>query len=69
MHVSIDNYAQWDRTLNVIVAPSFPIIELEGLLIQHPLVNDVAVVSRYSNEKMTELPLAFIVLKAGTTPS
>lgn len=50
------------------VAPA----ELEGLLLDHPQVEDAAVVGVYKNEIASEVPLAFIVLrehaqKDGTT--
>jgi 4-coumarate--CoA ligase len=40
------------------VAPA----QLEGLLLAHPAVNDVAVIGVYSEEQATELPRAYIVL-------
>jgi 4-coumarate--CoA ligase len=39
------------------VAPA----QLEGLLLGHPAVNDVAVIGVYSKEKATELPRAYVV--------
>ena len=45
------------------VAPA----QLEGLLLAHPAVNDVAVVGLYSREKATELPRAYIVPADGYT--
>ena len=39
------------------VAPA----ELEGLLISHPKINDVAVVGVYNKEQATEVPRAYIV--------
>lgn len=46
------------------VAPA----QLEGLLLGHPAVNDVAVVGVYSKERATELPRAYIVPAEGHTP-
>lgn len=43
------------------VAPA----QLEGLLLGHPGVNDVAVVGVYSRERATELPRAYIVPAKG----
>ena len=43
------------------VAPA----QLEGLLLRHPAVNDVAVVGVYSKERATELPRAYVVLAEG----
>lgn len=43
------------------VAPA----QLEGLLLSHPAVNDVAVIGIYSEERATELPRAYIVLASG----
>jgi 4-coumarate--CoA ligase len=43
------------------VAPA----QLEGLLLGHPAVNDVAVVGVYSRERATELPRAYVVPAKG----
>ncbi|KIV78442.1 hypothetical protein PV11_10162 [Exophiala sideris] len=43
------------------VAPA----QLEGLLLAHPAVNDVAVVGVFSEDRATELPRAYIVLAQG----
>ncbi|KAJ2370540.1 hypothetical protein H4S02_000059 [Coemansia sp. RSA 2611] len=43
------------------VAPA----ELEGVLMQHPLVADCAVAGVFDKERQTELPRAFLVLRAG----
>lgn len=43
------------------VAPT----QLEGLLLGHPAVDDVAVIGVYSRERATELPRAYIVLSKG----
>lgn len=45
------------------VAPA----QLEGLLLGHPAVNDVAVIGVYSKERVTELPRAYIVPAQGHT--
>ena len=45
------------------VAPA----QLEGLLLAHPAVNDVAVIGVYSRERATELPRAYIVPANGYT--
>lgn len=43
------------------VAPA----ELEGLLVSHPHINDVAVIGIYDKEQATELPRAYVVPKDG----
>ncbi|KAL2827914.1 hypothetical protein BJY01DRAFT_255509 [Aspergillus pseudoustus] len=43
------------------VAPA----ELEGLLLSHPSVMDVAVTGVFDQELQTELPLAYVVLNSG----
>ncbi|KIW30608.1 uncharacterized protein PV07_06341 [Cladophialophora immunda] len=43
------------------VAPA----QLEGLLLAHPAVNDVAVIGVYSPERATELPRAYVVAAKG----
>jgi len=43
------------------VAPA----QLEGLLLAHPAVNDVAVVGMFSEDRATELPRAYIVPAQG----
>ena len=43
------------------VAPA----QLEGLLLGHPAVDDVAVIGVYSSEKATELPRAYVVPAQG----
>jgi 4-coumarate--CoA ligase len=45
------------------VAPA----QLEGLLLAHPAVNDVAVIGVYNREKVTELPRAYVVAAQGFT--
>jgi 4-coumarate--CoA ligase len=46
------------------VAPA----QLEGLLLGHPAVDDVAVIGVYSEERATELPRAYIVVAKAYTP-
>ena len=46
-----------------------PPAELEGLLISHPMVNDVAVVGVYNKDQATEVPRAYIVPKPGVEGS
>ena len=43
------------------VAPA----ELEGKLMDHPLVNDVAVIGVYDKENHTEVPRAYVVHRDG----
>ncbi len=45
------------------------IAELEGLLLDSPLVSDVAVIGVHSEEQHTELPRAYIVPVEGHKPS
>ena len=47
------------------VAPA----ELEGLLIDHPKVNDAAVIGVYSKDQASELPRAYLVLASGVPKS
>jgi len=61
------NFYITDRVKELIKYKGFqvPLAELEGLLISHPMVNDVAVVGIYAKEQATEVPRAYIVLKPG----
>ena len=43
--------------------------QLEGLLLGHPAVNDVAVIGVYSNKRVTELPRAYVVPAKGYSAS
>ncbi|TQE61471.1 acyl--CoA ligase, partial [Leptospira interrogans] len=43
------------------VAPS----ELEGLLVSHPSIDDVAVIGVYDKDEATEMPRAYVVPKKG----
>jgi len=56
-----------DRVKDLIKYNGFQVApaQLEGLLLGHPAVNDVAVIGVYSQEKATELPRAYIVAAAG----
>ncbi|KAK4050826.1 hypothetical protein OIV83_003248 [Microbotryomycetes sp. JL201] len=57
------DYTIVDRTKELIKYKGFqvPPAELEGVLVNCPLVSDAAVIGVYSEEQATELPLAFIV--------
>ena len=61
------NFYITDRVKELIKYKGFqvPPAELEGLLISHPMVNDVAVVGIYAKDQATEVPRAFIVPKPG----
>jgi 4-coumarate--CoA ligase len=56
-----------DRAKELIKYNGFQVspAELEGLLLAHPAVNDVAVIGVYSEQRATELPRAYIVLASG----
>ncbi|KAF2405502.1 4-coumarate-CoA ligase-like protein [Trichodelitschia bisporula] len=60
-----------DRVKELIKYKGFQVApaELEGLLLDHPKVNDAAVIGLHSNEQHTELPRAYIVLAAGVEKS
>jgi fatty-acyl-CoA synthase len=57
-----------DRLKDVIISGGENIssVEVEGLLLRHPAVQEVAVVG-FPHEKWGEAPLAFVVLKAGAS--
>lgn len=61
------NFYITDRVKELIKYKGFqvPPAELEGLLISHPKINDVAVVGVYSKDQATELPRAYIVPAPG----
>ena len=65
------NFYITDRVKELIKYKGFqvPPAELEGLLISHPLVNDVAVIGIYNKDQATELPRAYIVPKPGVEGS
>lgn len=44
-------------------------IELEGILLDCPLVEDVAVIGIYQEEEHTEAPRAYVVPASGHSPS
>jgi acyl-CoA synthetase (AMP-forming)/AMP-acid ligase II len=56
-----------DRVKELIKYKGFqvPPAELEGILVSHPSVNDVAVIGIYDKEQATELPRAYVVPAAG----
>jgi len=61
------NFYITDRVKELIKYKGFqvPPAELEGLLISHPSINDVAVVGIYYEDQATEVPRAYVVLKPG----
>ncbi|KAK3167775.1 hypothetical protein OEA41_004221 [Lepraria neglecta] len=65
------NFYITDRVKELIKYKGFqvPPAELEGLLISHPMVNDVAVVGIYNKDQATEVPRAYIVPKPGVEGS
>ena len=60
-----------DRVKELIKYKGFQVApaELEGLLVDHPLVDDAAVIGVYDEGQHTELPRAYIVLKKGVEKS
>jgi acyl-CoA synthetase (AMP-forming)/AMP-acid ligase II len=56
-----DRYKELIKYNGFQVAPA----QLEGLLLGHPAVADVAVVGVYSRERETELPRAYVVVAKG----
>lgn len=65
------NFYITDRVKELIKYKGFQVApaELEGLLISHSMVNDVAVVGVYAEEQATEVPRAYIVPKPGVDGS
>lgn len=61
------NFYITDRVKELIKYKGFqvPPAELEGLLISHPMIDDVAVVGVYNKEQATEVPRAYVVPKTG----
>lgn len=61
------NFYITDRIKELIKYKGFqvPPAELEGILISHPDIDDVAVIGVYSKEQATELPRAYVVPKKG----
>jgi acyl-CoA synthetase (AMP-forming)/AMP-acid ligase II len=56
-----------DRVKELIKYKGFqvPPAELEGILVSHPSINDVAVIGIYDKEQASELPRAYVVPAAG----
>ncbi|KAK4696840.1 hypothetical protein P7C71_g1152, partial [Lecanoromycetidae sp. Uapishka_2] len=65
------NFYITDRVKELIKYKGFqvPPAELEGLLISHPKVDDVAVVGVYNKDQATEVPRAYITPKSGVEGS
>lgn len=61
------NFYITDRIKELIKYKGFqvPPAELEGILLSHPDIDDVAVIGVYSKEQATELPRAYVVPKKG----
>lgn len=61
------NFYITDRIKELIKYKGFQVApaELEGILLSHPSINDVAVIGVYDKEQATELPRAYIVPKEG----
>lgn len=61
------NFYITDRVKELIKYKGFqvPPAELEGLLLSHPAINDIAVVGVYDKNQATEVPRAYVVAKAG----
>jgi acyl-CoA synthetase (AMP-forming)/AMP-acid ligase II len=57
-----------DRVKELIKYKGFqvPPAELEGLLVGHPLVDDVAVIGIYDHDRATEVPRAYVVASKAT---
>ena len=65
------NYYITDRLKELIKYKGFQVApaELEGLLLSHPMINDVAVVGIYDKDIASEVPRAYVVVKAGVQQS
>ncbi|KAH8731357.1 4-coumarate-CoA ligase-like protein [Phaeosphaeriaceae sp. PMI808] len=61
------NFYITDRVKELIKYKGFqvPPAELEGILVSHPKVNDVAVIGIYDKDQATEIPRAYVVTKDG----
>ncbi|KAH7391906.1 4-coumarate-CoA ligase-like protein [Pyrenochaeta sp. MPI-SDFR-AT-0127] len=61
------NFYITDRVKELIKYKGFqvPPAELEGILVSHPSVDDVAVIGIYDKNQATELPRAYVVPKSG----
>ncbi|KAK0273050.1 hypothetical protein LTR35_012462 [Friedmanniomyces endolithicus] len=65
------NFYITDRVKELIKYKGFqvPPAELEGLLVSNPHIDDVAVLGIYKEDQATEVPLAYVKLRQGLTPS
>ena len=65
------NFYITDRVKELIKYKGFQVApaELEGLLISHPNINDVAVIGIYDKDQATEIPRAYIVPAPGIEAS
>ncbi|KAK5111560.1 hypothetical protein LTR62_004856 [Meristemomyces frigidus] len=65
------NFFITDRVKELIKYKGFqvPPAELEGLLVSHPKIDDVAVIGVYREEQATEVPLAYVKVRDGITAS
>ncbi|KAK5132264.1 hypothetical protein LTR08_009252 [Meristemomyces frigidus] len=65
------NFYITDRVKELIKYKGFqvPPAELEGLLVSHPDIDDVAVLGIYREDQATEVPLAYVVPKKGVQAS
>jgi acyl-CoA synthetase (AMP-forming)/AMP-acid ligase II len=63
------NFFITDRVKELIKYKGFqvPPAELEGILLSHELVDDVAVIGVYDESQATEVPRAYVVPKKGTS--
>lgn len=63
------NFYITDRVKELIKYKGFqvPPAELEGKLMDHPGINDVAVIGVYNEEQHTEVPRAYVVASSGKT--
>ncbi|KAF2440917.1 4-coumarate-CoA ligase-like protein [Karstenula rhodostoma CBS 690.94] len=61
------NFYITDRIKELIKYKGFQVApaELEGILLSHPSINDVAVIGVYEKDEATELPRAYVVPKEG----
>lgn len=61
------NFYITDRVKEVIKYKGFQVApaELEGILVTHPDIEDVAVIGVYDESQASELPRAFVVLRTG----
>lgn len=61
------NFYITDRVKELIKYKGFQVApaELEGILVTHPAIEDVAVIGVYDKSQASELPRAFVVLRTG----